>query len=121
LRIADLAPSTGSLLSKSGYSSSSMLEDMYCLGPISRSQDSIAESEKRCNNQAVSSPGNFIPLPAQWMAQARYVGRYDSTDVFYFDFCSLALSKISRGNDRDLYECNSLHPPGELVYVYRAQ
>ncbi len=59
-------------------------------------------------NVEFASPGDFIPLPAQWTAQARYVGRYGSIDVFYFDFYSLALSKISRGNDRDLIDVKLL-------------
>jgi hypothetical protein len=59
-------------------------------------------------NVEFSSPGDFIPLPAQWMAQARYIGRYGSVDVFYFDFYSLALSKIARGSDRDLIDVKLL-------------
>jgi Nucleotidyltransferase of unknown function (DUF6036) len=64
--------------------------------------------EKMQINVEFASPGDFIPLPTQWMAQARYVGRYGSIDVFYFDFYSLALSKISRGNDRDLIDVKLL-------------
>ncbi len=64
--------------------------------------------EKMQINVEFASPGDFIPLPAQWIAQARYVGRYGSIDVFYFDFYSLALSKISRGNDRDLIDVKLL-------------
>ena len=59
-------------------------------------------------NIEFSSPGDFIPLPSQWMAQARYIGRYGSIDAFYFDFYSLALSKISRGSDRDLIDVKLL-------------
>ena len=64
--------------------------------------------EKMQINVEFASPGDFIPLPTQWMAQARYVGRYGSIDVFYFDFYSLALSKISRGNERDLIDVQLL-------------
>ena len=59
-------------------------------------------------NVEFASPGDFIPLPTQWMAQAHYVGRYGAVDVFYFDFYSLALSKISRGNNRDLIDVKLL-------------
>jgi hypothetical protein len=59
-------------------------------------------------NVEFASPGDFIPLPTQWMSQAHYVGRYGEVDVFYFDFYSLALSKISRGNDRDLIDVKLL-------------
>lgn len=33
---------------------------------------------------------------------AKYVGRYGSIDVFYFDFYSIALSKIERGSTSDI-------------------
>jgi len=59
-------------------------------------------------NVEFASPGDFIPLPSQWMAQAKFVGRYGKVDVFYFDFFSLALSKISRGSDRDLIDVKLL-------------
>jgi hypothetical protein len=59
-------------------------------------------------NIKFSSPGDFIPLPSQWMAHAKYIGRYGSLDAFYFDFYSLALSKISRGSDRDLIDVKLL-------------
>src|SRR6266566_9906916 len=59
-------------------------------------------------NIEFSSPGDFIPLPSQWMAHAKYIGRYGSLDAFYFDFYSLALSKISRGSDRDLIDVKLL-------------
>jgi hypothetical protein len=59
-------------------------------------------------NIEFSSPEDFIPLPSQWMAHAKYIGRYGSLDAFYFDFYSLALSKISRGSDRDLVDVKLL-------------
>jgi hypothetical protein len=59
-------------------------------------------------NIEFSSPGDFIPLPSQWMVHAKHIGRYGSLDAFYFDFYSLALSKISRGNDRDLIDVKLL-------------
>ena len=64
--------------------------------------------QQRQINVEFASPGDFIPLPSQWMSQAKYVGRYGSVDVFYFDFYSLALSKISRGSDRDLIDVKLL-------------
>src|SRR6185312_13080072 len=59
-------------------------------------------------NVEFASPGDFIPLPTQWMTQAKYIKRYGSVDAFYFDFYSLALSKISRGTDRDLIDVKLL-------------
>lgn len=55
-------------------------------------------------NVEFASPGDFIPLPHNWQSLSRYAGRYGSIDVFYFDFYSIALSKIDRGNTRDLQD-----------------
>ena len=51
-----------------------------------------------------ASPVDFIPLPSQWEMHAQYVG----IDVFYFDFYSIALSKIERGNNRDIADVKLL-------------
>ncbi len=59
-------------------------------------------------NIEFSSPADFIPIPAQWIVHAKYIGRYGKVDAFYFDFYSLALRKISRGNDRDLLDSKLL-------------
>jgi hypothetical protein len=59
-------------------------------------------------NIEFASPADFIPVPAQWMAHSRYFGRYGKIDAFYYDLYSLALSKISRGNDRDLIDAKLL-------------
>lgn len=53
-------------------------------------------------NVEFASPADFMPLPSQWEMHAKYVGRYGLVDVFYFDFYSTALSKIARGNSRDI-------------------
>src|SRR5262249_35746724 len=37
-------------------------------------------------NVVLAGPGDFLPLPANWEAASRYVGRYGPLDVFYLDF-----------------------------------
>ena len=59
-------------------------------------------------NIEFASPADFIPVPAQWMEHSRYIGRYGQIDAFYYDFYSLALSKILRGSDRDLIDVKLL-------------
>jgi len=59
-------------------------------------------------NIEFSSPEDFIPLPTHWVTQTEYIGRYGSIEAFYFDFYSLALSKISRGSERDLIDVKLL-------------
>ena len=48
-----------------------------------------------------ASPDQFIPLPSGYATRHRFIGRYGSLDVFHFDFYSIALSKIYRGNEKD--------------------
>jgi len=59
-------------------------------------------------NIEFASPADFIPIPSQWAAHAKFIGRYGKIDAFYFDLYSLALSKISRGSDRDLIDIKLL-------------
>ncbi len=59
-------------------------------------------------NVELASPGDFIPLPASWQRQAQYIGRYGPLEMFYFDYYSLALSKIERGTERDLQDVELL-------------
>lgn len=66
-------------------------------------------------NVEFASPSDFIPLPTQWEAHARFVGRYGNIDVFYFDFYSIALSKIERGNNRDIADVKLLLQQGIII------
>lgn len=59
-------------------------------------------------NVELAYPGDFIPVPSDWEARSRYVGRYGALDVFYFDFTTSALAKIARGTDRDLRDVGLL-------------
>lgn len=63
-------------------------------------------------NVEFASPVDFMPLPTQWESHARFVGRYGKVDVFYFDFNSIALSKIERGNTRDIADVKLLIEQG---------
>jgi len=54
------------------------------------------------------SAEKFIPLPSQWMAQSKFIARYGTVDGFYFDFYSVALAKIQRGNTRDINDVRLL-------------
>lgn len=59
-------------------------------------------------NIEFASPADFIPIPKQWEANVRYIGRYGMIDAFYFDFYSIALSKIQRGSTRDINDVRLL-------------
>ena len=51
-----------------------------------------------------ASPEQFIPLPKGYQHRHRFIGRYGLLDVFHFDFYSVALSKIHRGNEKDFVD-----------------
>ena len=49
----------------------------------------------------LASPEQFIPLPSGFQERRLFVDRYGLLDVFHFDFYSIALAKIHRGNEKD--------------------
>lgn len=65
--------------------------------------NAIKHCAERVHLTAVfTSPEDFIPIPWTWQDHAPYVGPYGYIDVFYFDYISLALSKIAQGSEQDL-------------------
>ena len=66
-------------------------------------------------NVEFASPADFIPLPSGWEMHAQYVGRYGEIEVFYFDFYSIALSKMERGNNRDIADVKLLVQQGIIT------
>src|SRR5260370_13246226 len=66
-------------------------------------------------NVEFASPVDFIPLPKQWESHARFVARYSTIAVFYFDFYTIALSKMERGNNRDIEDVKLLVQQGIIA------
>lgn len=76
----------------------------------------IDQMKQKLNiNIKIASPKDFMPVPNQWEAMSQYVGRYGQTEVFYFDFYSIALSKIDRANTRDLQDVQLLVQRGIIT------
>lgn len=69
-----------------------LTEFIRCLRQVSRELGFPVEQ---------ASPDQFIPLPAGFENRHQFVGRFGSLDVFHFDFYSVALAKIHRGNEKD--------------------
>ena len=67
-------------------------EFVRCLREISRQRRLPIEQ---------ASPEQFIPLPSGYQERHRFIDRFGSLDVFHFDFYSIALSKLRRGNEKD--------------------
>jgi hypothetical protein len=69
----------------------------------------IAQLKQKINmNIEFASPGDFIPLPTQWEARSEFIKRYHQVDAFYFDWYSLALSKMQRANRQDVVDVQLL-------------
>ena len=67
----------------------------------------IAQLKQKLNIE-FASPGDFIPLPAQWEARSEFIKRYGQVDAFYFDWYSIALSKTQRANRQDVLDVQLL-------------
>jgi hypothetical protein len=69
----------------------------------------IAQLKQKMNiNIKFASPADFMSLPAQWEARSQFIKRYGQVDVFYFDWYSLALSKMQRANQQDVVDVQLL-------------
>jgi Nucleotidyltransferase of unknown function (DUF6036) len=85
----------------------------------------IAQLKQKMNiNVEFASPGDFIPLPTQWEARSEFIKRYHQVDVFYFDWYSIALSKMQRANRQDVVDVQLLVRQGfvdlnELDLLYQ--
>lgn len=52
-------------------------------------------------NIELAAPDQFLPEVAGWRERSPSVGRFGSIEVHHYDFCSQALAKLSRWQDRD--------------------
>ena len=69
----------------------------------------IAQLKQKMNiNIEFASPGDFIPLPTQWETRSEFIKRYGQVDMFYFDWYSIALSKMQRANRQDVVDVQLL-------------
>lgn len=59
-------------------------------------------------------PAAFIPLPKGYQYRSRHVGDYGKIVVEYFDFISIALSKIMRSLPRDVEDVRLLVQQGYI-------
>jgi hypothetical protein len=69
----------------------------------------IMQLKQKLNmNIEFASPGDFIPLPTHWETRCEFIKRYGQVDAFYFDWYSLALSKMQRANRQDVVDVQLL-------------
>ncbi|MEZ4661191.1 MAG: DUF6036 family nucleotidyltransferase [Caldilineaceae bacterium] len=74
-------------------------EFVRCLRQVSRELQYAVEQ---------ASPDQFIPLPAGYLERCAFIGRFGMLDVFHFDFYSVALSKLHRGNEKDFNDVTNM-------------
>jgi uncharacterized nucleotidyltransferase DUF6036 len=73
----------------------------------------IAQLKQQLNmNIEFASPGDFMPLPAQWETRSQFIKRYNQVDAFYFDWYSITLSKAQRANPQDIIDMQLLTQQG---------
>lgn len=68
-------------------------------------------------NVEEASPGDFIPLPPGYADRHEFIGRFGQLDVFHFDFYSVALSKVERGQRQDMADVVSLLQNGRIEWL----
>jgi hypothetical protein len=74
-------------------------EFIRCLRQVSRELQYAVEQ---------ASPDQFIPLPTGYADRCQFIGRFGHLDVFHFDFYSVALSKLHRGNEKDFTDVTNI-------------
>ncbi len=115
-----------SCIGSSGYSSwtNTRFDIQVTVDPANLTGQ-IAQLKQKMNiNIEFASPGDFMPLPTQWEARSQFIKRYDQVDVFYFDWYSIALSKMQRVNRQDVIDVQLLIQKGfvditELDFLYQ--
>ncbi len=64
----------------------------------------------------LASPGHFIPLPSGREGRLTFHERYGAADVFLEDVYSVALSKLERGQAKDLNDVRILAEAGLVTW-----
>jgi hypothetical protein len=59
-------------------------------------------------NIELASPAHFLPELPGWQDRSQFIAREGKIDFFHYDFCAQALSKILRGQDKDLGDVEAM-------------
>lgn len=70
----------------------------------------IAKLKQKLNiNIELASPQDFLPPLPGWRDRSVLIGRHGKIDFYHYDFTAQALSKLSRGYDRDLNDVRAMY------------
>jgi hypothetical protein len=60
-------------------------------------------------NIELASPQDFLPPLPGWRDRSIFIGRQGGISFYHYDFTAQALSKISRGYDRDIRDVEAMY------------
>jgi hypothetical protein len=70
----------------------------------------IAKLKRELNiNIELASPQDFLPPLPGWRDRSVFIGKRGQISFYHYDFTAQALSKLSRGFDRDIKDVNAMY------------
>jgi hypothetical protein len=70
----------------------------------------IAKLKQELNiNIELASPQDFLPPLPGWRDRSMYIGTQGQISFYHYDFTAQALSKLSRGYDRDINDVRAMY------------
>ncbi|MEO0350438.1 MAG: DUF6036 family nucleotidyltransferase [Cyanobacteria bacterium P01_A01_bin.15] len=73
----------------------------------------IAKLKRDLNiNIELASPQDFLPPLPGWRDRSLFIGKRGQISFYHYDFTAQALSKLSRGYDRDLNDVRAMYREG---------
>lgn len=78
---------------------------------------SIAKLKQQLDvNIELASPQDFLPPLPGWRSRSIFIGRFGGISFYHYDFISQAISKLSRGYNRDIDDVKAMYEQ-KLFYV----
>ncbi|MDB9526135.1 hypothetical protein PN498_09070 [Oscillatoria sp. CS-180] len=73
----------------------------------------IAKLKQKLNiNIELASPQDFLPPLPGWRDRSVFIGKRGQISFYHYDFTAQALSKLSRGFDRDISDVRAMYERG---------
>ncbi len=70
----------------------------------------IAKIKQELNiNIELASPQDFLPTIPGWRERSIFIGKYGQISFYHYDFTAQALSKLSRGYNRDIDDVRAMY------------
>lgn len=70
----------------------------------------IAKLKRELNiNIELASPQDFLPPLPGWRGRSVFIGKQGQISFYHYDFIAQALSKLSRGFDRDIKDVQAMY------------